>query len=175
MRMVISHSLIGGQVRRHPFPPTLIQHAVCLYFRFALSLRDVEEMMAYCGVDVSYETIRAWTMKSGPKTTANLRLRKFPPSPSWRRDEMFSSIAGEDVWIWHAVDDEGEITNMVVQSWRDAGAALRFLRRLLKSQHVEPEAIVMGGLRSYGAALQRLGLGDWHRPGRVSDNIRAEN
>lgn len=99
-------------------------------------------------------------MKFGPKSTANLRLRKLPPSPRWRLDEMVSSIAGEHVWIWHAVDDEGEVTDMVVQRWRDAGAALRMLRRLLKNQHVEPEVIVTDGLRSYGAALQRLVLGD---------------
>ena len=161
--------------KRHRFPPTVIQHAVWLYFRFTLSLRDVEEMLAHRGVDVSYETIRAWTVKFGPKIAANLRRRKQPPSPRWHLDEMVSTIAGERVWIWRAVDDEGEVMDMIVQKRRDVGAALRLMRRLLRNQQVEPEIIVTDGLRSYGAALQRLGLGDRHRPGRLRDNNRAEN
>jgi transposase-like protein len=161
--------------KRHRFPPTVIQHAVWLYFRFTLSLRDVEEMLAHRGVDVSYETIRYWTVKFGAKIAANLRRRKCPPSPRWHLDEMVSNIAGERVWIWRAVDDEGEVLDMIVQKRRDTGAALRFLRRLLKNQHVEPETIVTDGLRSYGAALQRLDLSDRHRPGRLRDNNRAEN
>ena len=93
---------------RHRFPAAVIQHAVWLYFRFTLSLRDVEEMMAQRGVDVSYETVRAWTAKFGPKIAANLGRRKQPPSPRWHLDEMVSKIAGKHVWIWRAVDDEGE-------------------------------------------------------------------
>jgi len=142
--------------KRHRFPPTVIQYAVWLYFRFTLSFRDVEEMLAHRGVDVSYETVRAWTLKFGPKIAANLRRRKQPPSPRWHLDEMVSTIAGEHVWIWRAVDDEGEVMDMIVQKRRDAGAALRFLQRLLKNQNVEPETIVTDGLRSYRAALDRL-------------------
>jgi putative transposase len=161
--------------KRHRFPPTVIQHAVWLYFRFTLSLRDVEEMLAHRGVNVSYETIRYWTVKFGSKIAANLRRSKRPPSSRWHLDEMVSNIAGERVWIWRAVDDEGEVMDMIVQKRRDAGAALRFMRRLLKNQHVEPAIIVTDGLRSYGAALQRLGLSDRHRPGRMRENNRAEN
>jgi len=161
--------------KRHRFPPAVIQHAVWLYFRFTLSLRDVEEMLAHRGVDVSYETIRHWTVKFGARIAANLRRRKGPPSPRWHLDEMVSNIAGERVWIWRAVDDEGEVMDMIVQKRRDAGAALRFMRRLLKNQHVEPEVIVTDGLRSYRAALAQLGLSDRHRPGRLRENNRAEN
>jgi putative transposase len=160
--------------KRHRLPAAVIQHAVWLYFRFTLSLRDVEEMLAHRGVDVSYETVRAWTVKFGPKIAANLRRRKLPPSPSWHLDEMVSRIAGEHVWIWRAVDDEAEGTDMIVQKRRDAGAALRFLRRLLKNQNVEPETIVTDGLRSYRAALDRLGLADRHQPGGLRENNRAE-
>jgi putative transposase len=161
--------------KHHRFPPTVIQHAGWLYFRFTLSLRDVEEMLAHREIDVSYETIRAWTVKFRPRIAANLRRRKQPPSPRWHLDEMVSTIAGERVWIWRAVDDEGEVMDMIVQKRRDTGAAIRFMRRLLKNQNVEPEVIVTDGLRSYGAALERLGLGDRHRPGRLRDNNRAEN
>lgn len=124
---------------------------------------------------MSYETIRAWTVNSSPKIAAKLRRRKRPPSPRWDPDEMISTMAGERVWIWRTVDDEREVMDMIVQKRRDAGAAVRFLWRLLKNQDVPPEVIVTNGLRSYGAALQRLGLGDRHRPGRLRDNNRAEN
>lgn len=67
--------------KRHRFPPAAIQHAVWFYFRFTLSLRDVEDMLAHRGVDVSYETIRYWAVKFGAKIAANLRRRKLPPSP----------------------------------------------------------------------------------------------
>ena len=161
--------------KRHRFPPAVIQHAVWLYFRFTLSLRDVEEMLAHRGIEVSYETIRSWTVKFGAKIAANLRRRQLPPSPRWHLDEMVSTIAGERVWIWRAVDDEGEVLDLIVQKRRDTGAAVRLLRRLLKNQHVEPQVIVTDGLRSYGAALSQLGLLDRHRPGRLRDNNRAEN
>lgn len=161
--------------KRHRFPATVIQHAVWLYFRFTLSLRDVEEMLAQRGIEVSSETVRAWTLKFGPKIAANLRRRKLPPSPRWHLDELVSMIAGERVWIWRAVDDEGEVMDMVVQKRRDTSAALRLLRRLLKNQNVEPQRIVTDRLRSYGAALERLGLGDRHHSGRLRDNNRAEN
>lgn len=161
--------------KRHRFPAAVIQHAVWLYFRFTLSFRDVEEMLAHRGIDVSYETVRAWTLKFGPKIAANLRRRKLPPSPRWHLDELVSTIGGERVWIWRAVDDEGEVMDMVVQKRRDTGAALRLLRRLLRNQNVEPQRIVTDGLRSYSPALEQLGLSDRHHRGRLRDNNRAEN
>ena len=153
----------------------MIQYAVWLYFRFTLSFRDVEEMLAQRGVEVSYETVRCGTIKFGPKIAANLRRRKLPASPRWHLDEMVSTIAGERVYIWRAVDDESEVMDMIVQKQRDTGAALRFMRRLLRNSHVEPETITTDGLRSYPAALTILGLIDRHRPGRLRDNNRAEN
>jgi transposase-like protein len=110
--------------KRRGFPPAVIQYAVWVCFRSALSLRDVEEMLAHRCVEVSYETMRAWSVKFGPKIAANLRRRKQPPSPRWHPDEMVSAVAGERLWIWRAVDDEGEVMDMSVQKRRDAGAAL---------------------------------------------------
>lgn len=161
--------------KRHRFPPTIIQHAVWLYFRFTLSLRDVEEMLAQRGIEVSYETIRCWTIKFGPKIAANLRRRKQPPSPRWHLDEMVCKIGGERMFLWRAVDDEGEVMDMVVQKQRDARAALRLLRRLLRNQHVEPESIVTDGLKSYASALRAIKLEDRHRPGKLRENNRIEN
>ena len=161
--------------KRHRFPATVIQHAVWLYFRFTLSLRDVEEMLAQRGIDVSYETIRAWTVKFGPTIAANLRRRKLPPSPRWHLDEMVCKIGGERMFLWRAVDDEGEVLDIVVQKRRDTRAALKLLKQLLRSQPVDPESIVTDGLPSYGSALRALGREDVHRPGRLRENNRAEN
>ena len=161
--------------KRRGFSAAVIQHAVWLYFRFTLSLRDVEEMLAQRGIDVSYETIRAWTVKFGPKIAANLRRRKLPPSPRWHLDEMVCKIGGERVFLWRAVDDEGEVLDIVVQKRRDTRAALKLLKQLLRSQPVEPESIVTDGLTSYGSALRVLGREGIHRPGRLRENNRAEN
>ncbi len=105
-----------------------------------------------------------------PEARGHLRCRKCR-----RHHAAIVTIAGEHVWIWRAVYDEGEVIDMTVHKQRDAEAALRFLRRLLKNQNVEPETIVTDGLRSYRAALERLGVSDCHRPGRLRDNNRAEN
>jgi transposase-like protein len=136
--------------KRHRFPSVVIQHAVWLYFRFTLSFRDVEEMLAQRGIEVSYETIRCRTLKFGPKIAANLRRRKAPASPRWRLDEMVSTIAGKRVYIWRAVDDEGEVMDILAQKRRNKASALKLLRRLLKNQGVHPEVIVTDKLASYG-------------------------
>ncbi len=104
-----------------------------LCFRFTLSFRDAEEMLALRGIDVSYETIRAWTLKFGPKIAADLRRRKLAPSPRWHLDEMVCRIGGERVFLWRAVDDEGEVLDLVVQNRRDTRAALKLLKQLLCS------------------------------------------
>ena len=161
--------------KRHRFPADVIRHAVWLYFRFTLSFRDVEEMLAQRGVEVSYETIRCWTIKFGPQIARNLKRRRPAPSPRWHLDEMVCNIGGKRLFVWRAVDDEGEVLDLVVQKRRNTDAALKLLRRLLRNQPVEPEAIVTDGLRSYGSALQVLGLEGLHRPGRLRENNRAEN
>lgn len=161
--------------KRHRFPADVIRHAVWLYFRFTLSFRDVEEMLAQRGVDVSYETIRCWTIKFGPQIARNLKRTRPAPSPRWHLDEVVCNIGGKRMYLWRAVDDEGEVLDVVVQKRRDHGAALTLLKRLLRNQPVEPEAIVTDGLASYGSALRELGLEGLHRPGRLRENNRAEN
>ena len=159
----------------HRFPPDVIRHAVWLYFRFILSLRDVEELLAQRGIEVSYETVRCWTIKFGPLIARRLRKRRPPPAPRWHLDEMVCRIGGRRMFLWRAVDDEGEVLDLVVQQRRDTAAALRLLNRLLRSQQTTPETIVTDGLASYGAALGQLGLGHLHHRGRLRDNNRAEN
>ena len=115
----------------HRFPPDLICHAVWLYFRFTLSFRDVEEMLAQRGIDFSYETIRCWTIKFGPTIARNLKRRRPAPSGRWHLDEMVVKICGRHMYLWRAVDDEGEVLDMMVQHRRDTEAALKLLKRLL--------------------------------------------
>jgi putative transposase len=161
--------------KRHRFPADVIRQAVWLYFRFTLSFRDVEEMLAQRGVDVSYETIRCWTIKFGPQIARNLKKRRPAPSPRWHLDEVVCTIGGKRMYLWRAVDDEGEVLDVVVQKRRDHHAALTLLKRLLRNQPIEPQAIVTDGLASYGSALRELGLERLHRPGRLRENNRAEN
>ena len=146
-----------------------------LYFRFNLSFRDVEELMAQRGIDVSYETIRCWTIKFGPLIARRLKKRRVPPTGRWHLDEMVCKIGGRRMYLWRAVDDEGEVLDVVVQRRRDTEAALKLIKRLLRNQPVEPESITTDGLASYGAALEQLELRHLHRPGRLRDNNRVEN
>jgi putative transposase len=161
--------------KRHRFPSEVIRHAVWLYFRFNLSFRDVEELMAQRGIDVSYETIRCWTIKFGPLIARRLKKRRLPPTGRWHLDEMVCKIGGRRMYLWRAVDDEGEVLDVVVQRWRDNAAALKLLGRLLRNQPVEPERITTDGLASYGSALRELGLKHLHCPGRLRENNRVEN
>ena len=161
--------------KRHRFPADVIRHAVWLYFRFSLSFRDVEELMAARGVDVSYETIRCWTIKFGPLIARRLKKRRWPPSPRWHLDEVVCNIGGKRVYLWRAVDDEGEVLDVLVQPRRDTEAALKLLKRLLRNQPVEPQTITTDGLASYGAALNQLDLKHLHQPGRLRENNRIEN
>ena len=108
--------------RRHRFPPPIIQHAIWLYLRFTLSYRDVEELLARRGLAVSYETVRRWVLKFGPLIARELRRRRPRPSDRWQFDEMVVRIAGKRMYLWRAVDPEGEILEMLVQRRRDTQA-----------------------------------------------------
>ena len=120
--------------RRHRFPVEIIQHAIWLYLRFTLSYRDVEELLAERGHDVSYETVRRWVLKFGPPIARKLRQGRPRPRARWHLDEMVVRIAGKRMYLWRAVDHEGEILDMLVQRRRDTQAALRLMRKLLKNR-----------------------------------------
>ena len=161
--------------KRHRFPADIIRQAVWLYLRFTMSFRDVEDLLAERGIDVSYETIRCWTIKFGPAFASNLKRRRLRPTGRWHLDEMVVKIRGERMFMWGSVDDEGEVLDVLVQKRRNKAAALKPLRKLLKNQGIRPEKIITDGLASYRAALTILGWVDRHRPGRLRDNDRAEN
>ncbi len=161
--------------KRHRFPPDVIRYAVWLYFRFTMSFRDVEELLAERGIEVSYETIRCWTIKFGPQIAANLKAKRPAPSPRWHLDEMVCSVGGKRMYLWRAVDDEGEVLDMAMRPYRDGWTATKFLANLMIGQPIFPERIVTDGLKSYVGAVERLRIGHLHHQGRLVDNNRAEN
>ena len=143
--------------RGHRFPPEVIAHAVRLYLRFALSFRDVEEVLAERGVAVSYETVRRWVAKFGARYTDELRRREAHRGRTWHLDEMAVRVGGRLQWLWRAVDEHGQTLDVLVQEHRDAAAAEAFFRRLPAATHgPPPERITTDKLGSYAAALLRL-------------------
>ena len=137
---------------RHQFPPEVIRHAIWLYLRFTLSYRDVEELLAERGIETSYETVRRWVLKFGSAFARNLRRLLPKPTGTWHLDEMVVAIQGRRMYLWRAVDSEGEVLDLLVQSKRDTKAALRLMRKLLKKQGYAPDVLVTDRLGSYGAA-----------------------
>jgi len=156
------------------FPPVIIQEAIWLYARFTLSFRDVEDLLAERGITVSYETVRRWVQHFGPMIAADLRRRRPKPHSTWHLDEVFIKTDRRLVYLWRAVDAEGEVLDVLVQSKRDKRAALKLMRKLLKKMGVAPNRIVTDDLRSYGAAARDLGISRRHERGRWRNN-RAEN
>jgi len=159
---------------RHRFPPDIIQYAVWLYYRFTLSFRDVEDLLAERGVDVSYETIRRWTENFGRAYANRLRYGRPKPSSTWHVDEVFVRIGGKQMYLWRAVDDEGEVLDVLLQSRRDKAAATKLLRRLLKRQGMSPTTIVSDKWRPTAAALRDIIPSAAHERGKRLNN-RAKN
>jgi putative transposase len=160
--------------RGYRFPPDVIQRAVWLYLRFTLSFRDDEDLLAERGIIISYETVRRWVDHFGPLVAADLRRRRCRPHSTWHLDEMVISMAGKRVYLWRAVDAEGEILEVLVQAKRDTRAAIRLMRKLLKKQGFAPRVLVTDRLRSYGAAFRELGLSAEHVQAKRKNN-RAES
>ena len=156
------------------FPPEIIQQAIWLYVRFTLSFRDVEDLLAERGIGVSYETVRRWVNHFGPKIAADLRKRRAKPHTIWHLDEVYLKIDGRLVYLWRAVDAEGEVLDVLVQTRRNKRAALKLMRTLLKKYAFVPDRLVTDNLRSYRAAAGDLGLAGRHQRGRWRNN-RAEN
>jgi transposase-like protein len=158
--------------RRHRFPPVVIQHAVWLYLRFTLSYRDVDELLAERGLDLSYESVRSWVLKFGPAIARGLRRCRPRPSDRWHLDEMVVRIAGKHMYLWRAVDHEGEVLEILVQRRRDRSAAVKLMRKANRASR-RPR-VTTDKLRSYGAAFRHLGLSCHHEQG-LRENNRAEN
>lgn len=160
--------------RRHRFPPDVIGYAVWLYFRFPLSLRMVEEMLAMRGIDVTYETIRRWADKFGQNFAASMRRRAPQRGDKWHLDEVVVTIAGKKHWLWRAVDQDGFVLDVLIQRRRDRKAARRLIRKLLRKMARAPRVMITDKLPSYGAARKDMGLKVEHRQHKGLNN-RAEN
>ncbi|MEY9748420.1 putative transposase [Bradyrhizobium japonicum] len=160
--------------RRHRFPPEVISYAVWLYFRFPLSLRMVEEMLAARGIGVTYETVRQWGRKFGKPFSDRIRQRAPARGDKWHLDEVVISIAGEQHWLWRAVDQNGFVLDVLIQRRRDSRAAQLLMKKLLKCAGTPPRVMITDKLRSYGAARAKMGLHVEHRQHKALNN-RAEN
>ncbi len=160
--------------RRHRFPPVIIQHAVWLYFRFTLSYRDVEDLLAECGIEVSYESVRRWAAKFGRSYAKRLQKRSPKPHLQWHLDEIFVKIGGKQMYLWRAVDAEGEVLDVLIQSKRNKVAAIKVLRRLMKKHAMSPSIIVTDKWRPSVAAIRDTIPSAKHVRGKRPNN-RAEN
>ena len=159
--------------RGYRFPPEIISHAVWLYYRFSLSFRDVEDLLAERGITVSYEAIRLWCRKFGGEYARRLKRREGRLGDYWYLDEMFVKIRGRQMYLWRAVDQDGDVLDMLVQPRRDRRAARSFFRRLLKGQGRGPNRLVTDRLKSYSAAHREVMPSVPHDTSRWSNN-RAE-
>ena len=142
--------------KRQRFPPRIIAHAVWLYFRFNLSLREVEGMLLQRGGDVSYETVRRWVIKFGPRIARTLRQRQGRPSDVWHLDEVVVQVSGRKYWLWRTVGQHGVVLDEILRLKRDTRATKRLLRSLIKRLGFIPKRIITYKLRSYGAARQEI-------------------
>jgi putative transposase len=160
--------------KNHRFPPEIISHGVWLYFRFCLSYRDVEELLFARGIIVTYEAIRQWCHKFGQAYANQLRRRRPRPGDKWHLDEVFLRINGARHYLWRAVDQDGHVLDILVQSCRNKKAAKKFFRKLLKGLTYVPRVLITDKLKSYGAAQRDMLPSVEHRQPRYLNN-RAEN
>jgi putative transposase len=153
------------------FPAEIISHAVWLYHRFCLSFRDTEDLLAQRGITVSYEAIRQWCFTFGPAYARILRQGRL--GDTWHLDELFVNIQGHQQYLWRAVDQDGDVIDILLQPRRDRRAAQRFFRKLLKRQGREPKLLITDKLRSYSAAHSMVMPSVVHRTQQYENN-RAE-
>ena len=159
--------------KRHRFPPDIISYAVWLYYRFNLSHRDIEDLLAERGITVSRESIRLWCIKFGALYARRLKRKRRGYGDTFFIDEVFVKINGKQHYLWRAVDQDGEVVDVYLQARRDGAAAKRFLKRLLRSHGDEPRKIVTDKLRSYGVAHRELMPESIHDTSQYANN-RAE-
>ena len=160
--------------RRHRFHPSIIQTAVRLTYRFRLSHRDVEELLARRGIDVSFETVRRWCLKFGPLYARRMRRKRSRPYSVWHIDEVFLKIAGRHHYLWRAVDAEGEVLDVLLQSRRNKAAAVRFIRKSMRRTDSVPTTVVTDKWRPTMAAVRIALPSAEHVFGKRLNN-RAEN
>ena len=159
--------------KRHRFPPEIISYAVWLYYRFNLSHRDIEDLLAERGITVSREAIRLWCIKFGVIYSRRLHRKHRGFGDTFYIDEVFVKINGQQHYLWRAVDQDGEVVDVYLQAKRDGAAAKRFFRRLIRNNGGAPRKIVTDKLRSYGVAHREL-IPDTIHSTEQYENNRAE-
>ncbi len=142
--------------KRHRFPPDIISYSVWLYYRFNLSHRDIEDLLAERGITISREAIRLWCIKFGALYTRRLKRKHRGYGDTFFIDEVFVKIIAKQHYLWRAVDQDGDVVDVFLQAKRDGTAAKRFFRRLLRSHEGDPRKIVTDKLRSYPVAHREL-------------------
>jgi len=162
-----------SRYRGHRFPPEIISYAVWVYHRFCMSFRDVEDLLAERGIIVSFEAIRQWCRKFGPGYAQRLKRKQGRLGDIWYLDELFVRINGQQQYLWRAVDQDGDVIDILLQPRRDQPAAERFLRRLVRGQGKEPFRMVTDKLKSYGAAKRTVLPRVTHHTQQFANN-RAE-
>lgn len=158
----------------HRFPGEIISYCVWLYYTFPLSYRDIEKMMLYRGIEVTYESIRNWCHKFGQQYAKQVRRKRPYLTNKWHLDEVVITIKRQQYYLWRAVDSEGNVLDILLQRQRDTKAAKRFFRKLLKQQGFTPPVIVTDKLKSYQAAKNQMLKSVEHRQHKGLNN-RAEN
>jgi len=159
--------------KQYRYPVEIIQYSVWLYFRFNLSQRDIEDLLAERGIIVSYESIRLWCNKFGPKYATRLKRNHQGYGDTFFIDEVFVKIGGKQHYLWRAVDQDGEVIDVFLQERRNSAAAKRFFKRILKKHRREPRKIITDKLRSYGVAHRDLIPDTIHDTSQYANN-RAE-
>ena len=157
--------------KRHRFPLEIISYAVWLYYRFNLSHRDVEDLLAERGITVSYESIRYWCIKFGSIYSRRLKRRHQGFGDTFFMDEVFVKIGGIQHYLWRAVDQDGEVVDVFLQKSRNASAAKRFFKRLFKNHKGKPRKIVTDKLASYGVAHRELSPDVIHDKSQYANNL----
>ena len=127
--------------------------------------------MAERGIAASYEAVRRWVNHFEPTIAADLRKRRPPPHTTWRLGEVYLKIDGRFVYLWRAVDSEGEVLDVLVQTKRNKAAALKLMRKLLKKYGFVPDKLVIDDLRPYAATAHDLGISNRHAGGRSMGSL----
>ncbi len=168
--MISDNSCMKSSYKGYRFPPEIISHSVWLYHRFTLSLRDVEELLAERGITVYYESIRHWCLNFGPTYARSLRWKQGRLGDIWHVDEVFLKIHGEQLYLWRAVDQDGDTLDLLVTKRRDKRAAKRFFRKVLKGQGEPPLRLITDKLKSYSAAHREVFPSVEHRTVQYENN-----
>lgn len=172
--MIWDDPVVSSTYKGFRFPRGIISHCVWLYHRFTLSFREIELLMAERGIEVTYETIRTWCTRFGPEYSRRLRRRQPQAGDKWHLDEVFIKIRGVRKYLWRAVDQHGNVLDILIQGKRDGKAAARFFRTLLKHQGHPPRVPITDKLPSYQVAHRTTMSTAEHRQNKYLNN-RAEN